>query len=138
MALNLPSIISNAVKIASTATRSLQETPEGVGIVAHYAWTSEDNFGKKSYASPVNRRAIWEPGHQSKFDTNTGSVVQVKGKLTFLDPIEPNGAAGRIEPIDNRDLIVLPDGTSGPIYRPEGLYNPVSGAPFLIELWIGA
>lgn len=141
MALNLPSIISNAVKIASTATRSLQETPEGVGIVRHYAWISEgsfETFGKPSYADPVNRRAIWEPGHQSKFDTNTGGVVQVKGKLTFLDPIEPNGAAGRVEPIDNRDLLILPDGTSGPIYKPEGLYNPVTDAPFLIELWIGA
>lgn len=137
MGLNLPSIISNAVKIAHNATRSLQETPEGVGIVQHYAWTGQDSWGKSTYASPVNRPAIWEPSHQSKFDTNTGSVVQVKGKLTFLEPVEPNGAEGRIEPIDNRDLIVLPDGTSGPVYKPEGLYNPVSDAPFLIELWIG-
>ena len=138
MPLNLPSIISNAVKIASNATRSLQETPDGVGIVAHHAWTGNDAWGKNTYASPISRRAIWEPKHQSKFDTNTGAVVQVKGKLTFLDPIEPNGAEGRIEPIDNRDLLVLPDGTSGPIFRPEGLYNPVAGAPFVIELWIGA
>lgn len=138
MALNLPSIISNAVKIAHQATRLLQETPDGIGIVAHYAWTGADSWGKPTYASPINRPAIWEPGQQSKFDTNTGAVIQVKGKLTFLEPIEPNGVAGRIEPIDNRDLIVLPDGTSGPILKPEGLYNPVSGAPFLIELWIGA
>lgn len=138
MAINLPSIISSAVKIASTATRSLQETPAGVGIVSHQAWIGADSWGKATYADAVNRRAIWEPGHQSKFDTNTGSVVQVKGKLAFLDPIEANGAAGRIEPIDNRDLIILPDGTSGAIYKPEGLYNPVAGAPFLIELWIGA
>lgn len=138
MPLDLPSIISNAVKIAHNATRSLQETANGVGIVAHYAWTGADAWGKPTYAAAVNRPAIWEPGHQSKFDTNTGGVVQVKGKLTFLDPIPPNGAVGRIEPIDNRDLIVLPDGTSGPIYRPEGLYNPVTDAPFLIELWIGA
>lgn len=138
MALNLPSIVSNAVKIAHNATRSLQETPDGVGIVKHYAWISEGTFGKATYADPINRPAIWEPGQQSKFDTNTGAVIQVKGKLTFLEPIEPNGAAGRIEPIDNRDLIILPDGTSGAIFKPEGLYNPVSGAPFLIELWIGA
>ena len=139
MAINLPSIISNAVKIVSQTTRSLQETPDGIGIVSHYAWIAdEDAWGKKQYAAPVSRRAIWEPGHQSKFDTNTGSIVQVKGRLTFLDPIEPNGAAGRVEPIDNRDLIVLPDGTSGPIFKPEGLYNPVADAPFLIELWIGA
>lgn len=138
MALNLPSIISNAVAIASQATRSLQETPEGIGIVAHHAWTGADAWGKATYATAVNRRAVWEPGHQSKFDTSTGSIVQVKGKLTFLDPIAPNGAAGRIEPIDNRDLLILPDGTTGPIYRPEGLYNPVTDAPFLIGLWIGA
>lgn len=139
MALNLPSIISNAVKIASTATRSLQETPEGIGIVTHHAWVGQDSWGKPYYATPpINRRALWEPGHTSKFDTNTGAVVQVKGRLTFLDPIEPNGYEERIEPIDNRDLIVLPDGTSGPIFKPEGLYNPASGAPFLIELWIGA
>lgn len=132
MALNLPSIISNAVKIADTSTKSLQV------VVAHHAWTGQDSWGKATYAFPVDRRAIYESKHESKFDTNTGSVVQVKGKLTFLDPIAPNGAAGRIEPIDNRDLIVLPDGTSGPVFKPEGLYNPVSDAPFLIELWIGA
>lgn len=132
MPLNLPSIISNAVKIASNTTRSVQVT------VVHHAWTGNDAWGKNTYADPVSRNAIWEPGHQSKFDTNTGAVIQVKGKLTFLDPITPNGAEGRVEPIDNRDLIVLPDGTSGPIYRPEGLYNPVSGAPFMIQLWIGA
>lgn len=138
MPLNLPSIISGAVKIAFESTRSLQETPAGVGIVTHHAWVGQDSWGKPYYATPpINRRAIWEPGHQSKFDTNTGAVVQVKGKLTFLEPIEPNGYEGRIEPIDNRDLLVLPDGTSGPIYKPEGLYNPVTDAPFLIELWIG-
>lgn len=137
MALNLPKLISRAVDIAFDATRSLQETPEGVGIVAHHAWTGADNWGNATFASPVNRRALWEPGHQAKFDTNTGSVVQVRGKLTFLEPVEPNGAAGRVEPIDNRDLIILPDGTTGPIFKPEGLYNPVAGKPFLIELWIG-
>lgn len=139
MALNLPSLLSSAVKIAFNATRSLQETPDGVGIVVHHAWVGEDSWGKPYFATPpINRPAIWEPGHQSKFDTNTGAVVQVRGKLTFLEPIAPNGAEGRVEPIDNRDLIILPDGTSGPIFKPEGLYNPVAGAPFLIELWIGA
>lgn len=139
MALNLPSIISNAVRIVSTATRSLQQTPAGIGIVTHHAWVGQDSWGKPYYATPpITRRAIYESKHESKFDTNTGSVVQVKGKLIFLDPVAPNGYEGRIEPIDNRDLIILPDGTSGPIYKPEGLYNPVTDAPFLIELWIGA
>jgi hypothetical protein len=138
MPLNLPSILTNAVKIAHTATISLQQNTAREGIVTHYAWIGADAFGKPTYAAPIKRRAIYESKHESKFDTNTGSVVQVKGTLIFLEAISPNGTAGRTEPIDNRDLIILPDGTSGPIFKPEGLYNPVAGRPFLIELWIGA
>lgn len=132
MALNLPKLISNAVAIADDATKSIQVS------VTYRAWISDsDQWGNKEYASPLTLRAIYESKHESKLDTNTGQVVQVQGKLTIIDVPDPNGAAGRVEPIDNRDLIVLPDGTTGPIFKPEGLYNPAAGKPFLIELWIG-
>lgn len=132
MALNLPKLISNAVAIADDATKSIQVS------VTYRAWISDsDQWGNKEYASPLTLRALYESKHESKLDTNTGQVVQVQGKLTILDVPDPNGATGRVEPIDNRDLIVLPDGTTGPIFKPEGLYNPVAGKPFLIELWIG-
>lgn len=132
MALNLPKIISSAVKTADKITKSVQVE------VQHHAWESNDRWGKPVYADPIPRRAIYDSKQESKFDTATGKVIQTKGKLTFLEPIPPNGATGRIEPIDNRDLLILPDGTTGPIFKPEGLLNPDINRPFLIELWIGA
>lgn len=133
MALNLPKLISNAVSIADGMTKSLQVS------VQRHVWVGNNEWGNPIYSVTVDEfKAIYEKKAESKFDLATGAVIQTQGKLLIMEPIEANGTEGRIEPIDNRDLLILPDGTSGPIFKPEGLYNPEANKPFLIELWIGA
>lgn len=132
MALNLPRIISGAVSIAHSITESIQDT------ITILQWNGNDQWGNPSTAyTSVQVLALIEQKVESKFEKATGRVIQTQAKLTILEPIPVNNTAGRINPIDNRDKVVLPDGSTGPVYRPEGLINPDTNAPFLIELWIG-
>lgn len=132
MALN--KIISSGVRIAHNLTKSLQVT------CTHRAWTGADtsgNFNKNIYASATTFTAIVEQKLESRVDS-TGKVIKTQAKLTIVQQIPANGAQGRTEPIDTRDIIVLPDGTTGPIWKPEGVLNPDNNRPYAIELWIGA
>lgn len=133
----LDGVVRSVVKVAHGVTVSLQET------VQHHAWVGQDGFGAPSgpaqdgYDFPVPLKAMVEQKLQLR-QLGDGRLVKVKAKLTFLKVIVPNGAAGRDEPIDMRDKLVLADGTTGPILSDEGLRDPGKGRPFLIELWLGA
>lgn len=132
MALN--KIISSGVRIAHNLTKSLQVT------CTHRAWTGIDtsgNFNRNTYAPATIFTAIVEQKLESRVDS-TGKVIKTQAKLTIVQQIPANGSQGRTEPIDTRDIIVLPDGTTGPIWRPEGVLNPDNNRPYAIELWIGA
>lgn len=139
MALNLQRLIANGIKTADKFTSG----PKGVQVELPYrAWVGQDDWGKPTYDPPADEDpatifAIVEQKLESKLDMGTGKVIETKAKLTILKPVPANGAEGRIEPIDPRDLILLPDGSSGPIYRPQGLTNPGTGLPFMLEVWIG-
>lgn len=133
----LDATVRSVVKVAYGVTKSLQET------VQHYAWTSQDGFGApnnpatpEGYAAAVPLKAIVVQKLQLKH-MGDGRQVAVKATLTFLQVIAPNGAAGRDEPIDPRDKLVLADGTTGPILRAEGMRDPGKGRPFLLEVWLG-
>ena len=69
--------------------------------------------------------------------TSTGADVVVRASVTFLTPLTANGAETRTEPIDPRDKIILPDGTTGPIVNISGPVDPDTGAPFLFEVLLG-
>lgn len=127
----LDDIIRGAVATAHNLTTSLQPT------VTHYAWIGQDAFGAKSYAPPVILPALVEQ-RLREHKTGSGTTVMTRAKVSFLKIVPPNGAAGRTEPIDPKDKIVLPDGTSGPIVDVEGLIDPDSLCPYLPEVWIGA
>ena len=134
--MGLIDIIRSGVAIASGLTADLQSD------VTHYAWIgdaggSASGKGKSTYATPVNRRALINTGSKEVKLAN-GQTALVKARIVFLDPIEPNGAAGRREPIDVRDKIVLPDGTSGPIIDTGGLLDAGTDAPFVNTVLLGA
>lgn len=139
MALNLQKLITSGIKTADRLTGG----PKGAQCELPYrAWVGQDEWGKPVYDPPSDQDsssifALVEQKLESRLDTATGRVIETKAKLTILKPVPPNGAGGRIEPIDPRDLILLPDGTSGPIYLPQGMTNPGTGQPFMLEVWIG-
>jgi hypothetical protein len=57
--------------------------------------------------------------------------------ITFLDPIDDNGAAGRQEPVDSRDIITLQDGKTAPIVEIKGPVDSATSRRFLNEVVLG-
>lgn len=122
--------LRSGLKIIATQTRSIQ------GVVKHHAWIGQDQFGNETYAFPVDRKAIITVREQDR-PGQMGQVTRTTAHLLLLDPVEPNGTTGRLEPVDTRDKIVLPDGSTAPIVETNGLIDPDSTRPFFMEVWLG-
>jgi hypothetical protein len=129
--MGLDAIVRKGVAIANKATASLQAT------VQHEAWIGQNVYAAPLYAAAVSRPALVEEGSRPR-RTSTGEVLMTRAHVTFLKPIEPNGAADRVEPIDPRDRITLPSGTTGLIVDMDGMpVDPESGRSFLYGVWLG-
>lgn len=129
--MGLADVVRGAVATANTVTRDLQAS------VTHFAWTSQSDTGAPVYASGVSRKAIVEM-KQRLMRTAGGQEIVARAKVTFLELPAANGAANRREPIDPRDKILLPDGTTGPILDVAGLVDAEStaGRSFFAEVWL--
>lgn len=124
-------LIRNGVALAHNLTTSLQVR------VTHAAWIGQAPHGTGAYyAAPVSRLVLFEQ-KMRQLQTKTGQTVTSRGKLTFLEPVPPNGTPGRVEPVDTRDKIILPDGTTGPIIDREGLMDPDTSSPYVLEVYLG-
>jgi len=127
--MGLDTTVRSGVKIIDTVTKSLQCK------VQHKAWKGADTYGTPQYASAVLRDAIVEQQQQQR-KLPDGQYVMTKAQVMFIFPVPPNGAAGRVEPVDPRDIITLPDGTTGPILNISGFMDKGTGRPFFSEIWI--
>ncbi len=128
--MSLLDTVRAGIATAATLTRPLQ------GNVTHTPWTGQDWDGAQTYGTPVLRKALVDLTHKLR-KTDEGKLVMTVAVVTFLDVIPDNGASGRTEPIDVRDKIVLPDGTTGPLVRGGGFMDAVTGRPLLNEIMIG-
>lgn len=128
--MSLASVIQNAVRSAHKATLSLQTT------VRYEAWVAQDVYGQGEYAPAVNVPVIVERKVQA-VRNKTGQEVQTKLTITILDPIRPNGAPNRDEPIDPRDKMTLPSGETGVLVVADGMMNPETLQPFLQQVYLG-
>jgi len=124
--MGLADVVRSAVAIADSVTASLQTD------VTHEAWIDDDRFGKPTYADPVTRKALVSQV-QKLVRTADDRTVVAKTKVSFLRPIPAQGASGRAEPLDPRDKITLPDGTTGPLLAVEGMVDPGTDRPYLLE-----
>ena len=128
--MSLAGTIRSAVATADKVVKSLQPS------VQHACWTGQDMFGKATFSSFATRKAIIEQGIKER-RLGDGRIVMTSAKITFLVVSPPNGATGRVEPIDPRDKLVLPDGTSGPILDVSGLQDAEKNRPYLLEVSLG-
>jgi hypothetical protein len=127
---SLRTILTSGIKTIDKTTRSLQAT------ILHEAWTGSDDAGAKSYGPPIARRAIVDQQvHEHR--TKSGELVSTQASITFLEPIAPNGAPGRTEPVDENDVITLPDGSTGPIVDISGFVDAGTNMPYFSQVWIG-
>jgi len=130
---SLASIVRSAVKIVDRTTKTLQVE------VTHLAWIgqSADGYGTPIFAGGVKRLAIVDQQQRPRL-TSAGEEIFIVGYVCFVRPLPPNGATGRVEPVDRRDRIVLPDGSSGPIVDVNSFLDPATGRGYITEIWIGS
>jgi len=130
--MGLADIVRSGVATAQSVTADLQDS------VSHEAWIGHDGTGyaKPAYAPAVARPALVEM-KQRKLRLADGSEVTQNAQLTFIGPVEANGAVGRREPIDPRDRLTLPSGHTGPILDVQGLVDTGTHAPYLLEVALG-
>lgn len=132
-------LLRDGIGIANSETKSLQVIKK-LGI-RH--WAGQDSFGKVTYtpASPAAPRyydAIIDIRDEQKIIG--GVTVNVKAEIIILEPVAPSGAPGTVkrnEPIDPRDIVILPDGSTGPIIGNPGILDPTTLRPYFIELTLG-
>jgi len=123
-------LVRNGIALANTLTSTLQV------LVTHEAWTGQDGYGKPTFAAAISRTAIVE--HKQRWIRNRdATIMAVLPSVTFLGPIADNGAANRAEPIDPRDRITLPDGTTGPIQDVKFIMDPATNRPYMYEVALG-
>jgi hypothetical protein len=128
----LRDVVSSAVKIADHVTKSLQVE------VLHLRWVSQDGFGEPVYSPPtgIKRFAIYEQREQEKRLAD-GKLIAVQGTLTFTAVPESQGTTGRTEPVDLRDLFVLPNGTTAPTVYVNAPVDPATGKAFVLQVFLG-
>ena len=129
----MSTLVSSLIAVADNLTTSMGLQAS----VTHYAWTANGStYGEPTYATGVARNAIVEMKQRLRRLAGGQEVLQ-QASVTFPRPITANGATGRREPIDPRDKIVLPNGYTGPILSVEGLENPDTTAPYMLEVILG-
>lgn len=124
-------LIRDGLALADRMTASLQ--PQ----VTHQAWIGNDGFGDSQYAPPQSYPALVE--RKDRLMRNKeGQEIRSEHVVSFLRPVAPQGAEGRDEPIDPRDIITLPDGSTGPIAAVETFVDPATGAGYFHIVALGA
>lgn len=127
--MSLLDTVRSAVKIADTVTKPLQATVS----FQHYA--SSDAYGTRTYGPVVQLKAVidWK---QKQLRTMEGILSVSRAMVMFLDITALVAATGG-EGVDDLDVIVLPDGTTGPILDMSGFVDAGTGHPVATEVWLG-
>lgn len=129
--MGLDSVVRAGIRIADKVTKTLQAD------VTLEAWTGTGRGGVSTFAAAVAIPALVEIKQRLIRDTK-GNLVMSRANVTFTKPIVPNGATGRREPVDPRDKITLPDEETGLILDVEGMTDPSTSAPYMLQIFLGA
>lgn len=106
----------------------------------HHAWIGEKGNGEDIYASPTTFRAVADRTARIR-ETGDGGKVMVFATLTEVDGIASTTATfpwTRQNPVDPRDKIIFPDGSTAPITKAGGPQDPVTGVGFINEIEMGS
>jgi hypothetical protein len=127
-------ILESGISIARGLTSGVQETC----ILEQVTGSSPS--GDLEYADPIEFHPIVD--YTNKVSIRNAQIVSISATLTVLESISFNTAAvidpPRKNPIDLRDRITLPDGSTGPIISvPGSVSNPRTGTGFIQVIEIG-
>lgn len=132
--MSLLDVVRSAVKIADNVTKPLQATVQ----FRHYV--SSDEYGTKIYdpavALPAKELRAIVDWKQKQVRTMQGILSVSRASVMFLDIAALVAATGG-EGVDDLDVIILPDGTTGPILDMSGFVDAGTGRPVATEVWLG-
>jgi hypothetical protein len=131
--LGLGALLRKGVALADKITGGSDGVQDDVTL---YPWTGTGTYGEPTYGAGVPISAFIEDRMVTRNEAG-GDEISSRTVLTIMRPITPNGATGRREPLDTRDKIVLPDGSTGPILAVNGPNDPTTHAPFVYEVILG-
>lgn len=127
--------IRSGVALAHKLTKDggLQET------ISLKRWRADSKTGVRTYATALTTTAIVIRARKMVRQP-TGEDAVSQAQVTFLAPIPPLSPAvtGRKEPVDERDQIVLADGTTGPILSTDfGITDPTTNRGYVGTAYLG-
>lgn len=130
--MNLAQILAAGVAEIDRQTKSAQ--PQ----VQWFAWTGDDPYGSSTYTDRGFIEAIVDLTSEDR-TSPSGQVLRTGARIVIPRPLDPvGGLPERNEPIDMRDVFILPDGTSGPIVEINGFVNKETNSPYFADIWLGA
>lgn len=127
--MSLRTVIKRAVDVLDNVTKPLQ------GDVTHTPWIGQDGDGTPHYGIPVIYKALVDMRNIQRH-TPEGQLVLTNAYILFLQAVPLNGALGRDEPFDPRDIIRCPDGTIGRVAASQGFVDSNTTHPFYGEIWL--
>lgn len=128
--MGLDDVVRSAVATANSVIADLQDN------ITLAPWTGSDSHGAPTHGTAVTFSAIVNRRVKPVRSVN-GELVMSKAQIIILEPVAANGATGRHEPIDARDIPTLPDGDTGKILETEGLYDPSTHAGYYHVIDLG-
>jgi len=125
-------ILKSGIRTANKLTTGVQS------VFTLEQYTGQGYAGGKTYAAPVALHGV--------VDFTSKPVIKLSGEtvtavvtITVVGDILPNGAAGRREPVDPRDRIILSNGFTGPIIdAPGSVLDPSTGRGLIHVIMLGA
>jgi len=118
--MGLLDVVRSGVAIANSVTGDLQAT------VTHRVFVRAGGSGQSIYTN-VSRKAL-VTRKQRLVRSSSGDMSKSQAEVTFLDP-------GVV--VNELDIIILPDGTSGPIINSAGFVDAQTGHPILTQVYLG-
>ncbi len=129
------SLISDLIEVANEIVGDFDLLSPIIHLV--YIPSTQSETGGKHYAQPVTLHGVIDSRQRLIVDAR-GNTVTVMSTITFLEVITPNGSPGRREPIDPNDILILPDGFTGPIIdTPGSTVDPETGTGFINTIMLG-
>lgn len=130
------------IATANKITKPLQATVQ----FRHFVGAS--GTGERMYLPPEGEPAIellaivdWKQKH---LRTPTGELTVSRASVLFLDIVALRAATTVLdgsnlveEGINDQDMIILPDGSTGPIIDMGGFIDADTGHPVYTEVWLG-
>jgi hypothetical protein len=120
--MSIASILRSGIETIKGVTASVQ------GTVTVNRWGTEDQKGVVTPGSTETFPAIIEIGAQDR-PGPAGQINRAYASVLFLEEIDA---------LNTKDVIILPDGTTGPIIEISSPYDGETGKGFITQVWLGA